>query len=109
MTCKNCLYYEMCKICNSFDECGDPVRYDMCKRGECEFFKEKSRFVELPCKVGDTFYAPIRGEICEFECIGFVYGYGKISLITPSSRTFPLNKEAFLTREEAEKALAESE
>lgn len=105
MTCKDCLHYEACnkfiwKEMMIIESVADFV---------CGDYKDKSRFVELPCKVGDKFYTPIRGEVCEFKCIGFVYGYGKISLIEPSGRSFLLNEEAFLTREEAEKALAERE
>lgn len=113
MTCKNCLHYEMCKICNSFDECGDPVRYDMCVRGECEFFKDKSRFAELPCKAGDTAYcfAPcfdemhhpklkvVEAEILEVRTTATVLGL--------DFDVDKIGKTVFLTREEAEKALAE--
>ena len=47
MTCKDCVHYDVCnrignKILNGFEVCNQ--------------FKDKSRFVELPCKVGDTVY-----------------------------------------------------
>lgn len=56
MTCKdNCLCNEVC------------ANYDLFKPEECSHFKDKSRFVELPCKVGDTFYilaqSSIKGEL----------------------------------------------
>ena len=56
MNCKDCLYYDFCIDCNDFDERGNPIKYNRCEWEECECFKEKSRFVELPCKVGDTVY-----------------------------------------------------
>jgi hypothetical protein len=75
---------------------------------KCPNFADKSQFVELPCKVGDTVYwYNMSGEITEavivkngfiakIEC-GFEYdvGYDEIG------------KTVFLTREEAEAALAE--
>lgn len=47
MTCKDCVHYDVCnrignKILNGFEV--------------CDQFKDKTRFVELPCKVGDTVY-----------------------------------------------------
>ena len=39
MTCKDCLHYEVCYY-HDFEE--------------CEWFKDKSELVHLPCKVGDT-------------------------------------------------------
>ena len=45
-TCKNCIHYAVC----GFDD--DEIEYTAL----CSFFKDRSRFVELPCKVGDTVY-----------------------------------------------------
>ena len=56
MNCKDCLHYELCNICNDFDERGCSIKYNRCEWEVCECFKEKSRFVELPYKVGDTVY-----------------------------------------------------
>lgn len=45
--------------------CNDCIHHDVCDmtRSECEyygdFFKDKSLFVELPCKVGDEVYVPV--------------------------------------------------
>lgn len=49
-SCKDCL---SCKVCyhtqvENLPECTE-VR-------DCEHFKDRNRFVELPCKVGDTVY-----------------------------------------------------
>ena len=41
MTCKDCIHYAVCKFMD----------------GEiCNHFKGKSRFIELPCKVGDSLF-----------------------------------------------------
>lgn len=52
--CKDCVHVEVCKdyiktVLGDFDDsqmCGD----------DCEFFQDRSHFVELPCHVGDTVY-----------------------------------------------------
>ena len=100
MICNDCLHYEACR---DWDEDG----YILDGMVECRNFKDKSRFVELPCKVGDKFYAPIRGEVCEFECTGFMLIRKTILLIDEHNRAFSFNQDAFLTKEEAEKALEE--
>ena len=40
-TCKDCLCFGMCLLSSE-------------KVGICEEFKDRSKFIELPCKVGDT-------------------------------------------------------
>ncbi len=51
MTCKDCIYYSGCSgILNDFGMRLNPAR-EVCDR-----FKDRSRFVELPCHVGDTVY-----------------------------------------------------
>lgn len=46
MTCKDCICFKMCRMTDDLfftDEIAN----------SCDSFKDKSRFVELPCKVGD--------------------------------------------------------
>lgn len=93
-SCKDCLHYEFCcagKLCLP-----DYVN--------CKYFKDRNRFVELPCKVGDTVYQTdgIR-----------IYG-NKIERIIFDTNNFgfdetSIGKSIFLTREEAERALNSSE
>ena len=45
MTCKDCIYGKMCLPRVAVG--GDKI---------CQYFKDKSLFVELPCKVGDNFF-----------------------------------------------------
>lgn len=107
MKCADCLHYEACQ---SWIRHGtalwDDFHYSV---EDCPFYEDKSEWIHLPCKVGDTFYAPIRGEVCEFECTGFMCIRKTILLIDEYNRAFSFNQDAFLTREEAEKALAERE
>lgn len=50
MTCKDCLHADVCYMVEHYgvDLTEDGQEYD------CNQFKDKSRFVELPCKIGDT-------------------------------------------------------
>jgi hypothetical protein len=121
-TCKDCLHYEACK---RFNEIRTNV-IDESKRGAenlCELYADKSRFVELPCKVGDTvwYLNPVH-EICEalVESVEFNLYTNPQTWISvkyysewfgehrlKSRIDMLLNKTVFLTREEAEAALAE--
>lgn len=82
--------------------------------------EEQGRLVILPCKVGDTVYAPTRNFISEFRVSQFDFGgYEKPYLwvnwyltkgITGNFRidgisASEIGKTVFLTREEAEAAL----
>ena len=45
-SCKDCLHYE---VCSAEKSClPDYVN--------CKYFKDRNRFVELPCKLGERFY-----------------------------------------------------
>lgn len=50
MTCKDCIHYEACKFL------GMNVDDTKLRKEFCGCFKDKGRFVELPCKVGDKVY-----------------------------------------------------
>ena len=52
MTCKDCIHYS---LCNYEEICHYDI--DNIKNAkDCSFFQDSSRFVELPCHVGDTVY-----------------------------------------------------
>ena len=145
MTCKDCLHYEVCGRCIPSDL--DIDVFDFCRDGRtdeihdieerCNCFKDKSEWVHLPCKVGDTLYkmcpqgravkmgAMWDGKIvtpckrCPWEnCQCFDIGYQKdmeniIQPIKMKSIQFIFNikpyigKIWFMDKEEAEKALTE--
>lgn len=105
-TCKDCLHFELCFDDNitQFDE-GDAER--------CTYFKDRSKYVELPCKVGDVVYAVSKCnnkifsrkviEILLKEDNGYIY-------TEPCYFIFEdFGKTVFLTKEEAEQALRERE
>ena len=103
MTCKDCVHYEVCRS-------SDNEPFD-----ECNHFKPKSRFVELPCEVGQTVHYIAFRKIYEskvaeitvvpFEKVKFeMHCYGGMCYDLRD-----LGKTVFLSREEAEKALKERE
>lgn len=53
MTCKDCIHYEICQKCSFCDL----TEYVEDLKKVCEWFKNKSKYIDLPCKVGDTVYA----------------------------------------------------
>ena len=108
-TCKDCIHYDVCIWDGEIVENSD----------NCSYHKDKSRIVELPCKVGDTVYEirPDRGFIQEYtvitihisRCDAFfdwelIDGEGIYSNVNGFTVNM-LGKTVFLTREEAEKAL----
>ena len=58
MTCSECIHCDVCKYAYSYIDPTNSNEYTICRK-----FKPKSRFVELPCKVGQTVY-----DITEFIC-----------------------------------------
>ena len=56
MTCKDCLYYDFCNDYNEYPEYVQHCEQTTGTEFKCSRFKDKSRFVELPFKVGDTVY-----------------------------------------------------
>lgn len=51
MTCKDCYYSEICSALG-----GVFNKKDETNATKCKFFKDQSRIIELPCKVGDKLY-----------------------------------------------------
>jgi hypothetical protein len=110
MTCKDCLHYEAC------DE-QKKINYKLSK-SVCKRFKDKSRFIELPCRVGDVVYDITLGNAKKQKVISiavlkssvtnslFIHcGNYRNAILTHGLTDF--GKTVFLSREEAEKALKE--
>ena len=100
MTCNDCIHNDVCEVIK-----GRPHRVGINalrvseKRCPYHSFKDKSRFIELPCKVGDTVYAIVNQHYLRCAsiasipfCIPLYNGYGET---------------VFLTREDAERKLEE--
>ena len=122
MDCTKCLYEVACDLNRRMSGNNNPLKYDK----ECPIFKDKSRYIEVPCKVGDTVYylnaryhmALYRNTIYEAKVARIVITSLGVALVihirdesgcceVPDVKDF--GKTVFLTREGAEKALAERE
>ena len=101
MTCKDCVHVDVC------EEYGEV--FSLIKGGKCSLFKDRSRFVELPCKSGDeVFYFDTAGQIYTSKITQFIYG--TTGLLLDSDVMFEsslIGKRFFFTREAAEQALKE--
>lgn len=113
MTCNDCIHYEVCKVH------GMKVDDTNFRKEFCGCFKDKSRFVELPCNVGDTVYfiTDRNKGYKKFEIIETTVtkvgrkGSGAFFQMrinsTYETAVSALGKNVFATREEAEKKLQE--
>ena len=95
-SCKDCMHE---KVCDYFGG-------DLNEEGaeNCVCFKDRNRFVDLPCKVGDTVYQTDGIRIYENKIERIIFDTNNIGFDETS-----IGKSIFLTREEAEKALKERE
>lgn len=114
MTCKDCYYEHVCTIAH------DSITQKGIHRKEtCQFYKDKSRIVELPVSVGDKVYKITRNRVkeCEVVFVGlsadekcsyfnFVENYEDGTFYKSYSMPFDvIGKTVFLTPEKAEETL----
>ena len=122
MTCKDCIHYE---ICNRWDNWNDEFyadgNSDRCH--DYSRFKDKSLFIELPCKVGDVVYVIKNNKICAKDIVYYNKIHSRVAeqneeywhcvdkdRISINVITFypeNIGKTVFLTKEEAEAKLKE--
>ena len=118
MTCKDCLCSDVCiETRDQIQMLAYQSRNDVEK--VCSNFKDKSRFVELPCKVGDIVYIISEGDIIPLYVGCIENNHRGISILGFNeeyfgNKTITLYPDKqiikwFLTREEAEKALERSQ
>lgn len=109
MTCKDCIHYVICKDvgCARYDNFDDKTKYTTCTT-----FKDKSKYIELPCKIGDILYEPYEDDIDESRVTSICIKADEIEIEADSgifiANSFDKNdigKTVFLTKEEAQKAL----
>lgn len=108
--CQDCIHYDVCKI---FSQTTQYVMF-----GKCDYFLDKSRIVELPCKVGDTVYT-IENNLIQKWYIGLIDNtgeYWKCKLKSNKNKYKydfrfvkfdDFGKTVFLTKKEAEARLKE--
>lgn len=109
MTCKGCMH---CGVC---DYTYTVLDLDAVEK-RCDDFADKSQYIKLPCKVGNTVY--FIKSLFSFMSTPKAEKVRKIEIIEDemifrtSTRTFnekAINDTVFLTKESAEKALRERE
>lgn len=121
--CTDCVHYELCLHQEKFlieHNRKDLIRrygFGLSEPEICCNFRDRSRFVELPCKLGDTLFVPTRNFVSEYKIVSFhVCGEGiwyRTNVIKGiltrliSDDVENIGKTVFLTREEAEQALRE--
>jgi len=135
-SCNNCLHGEACefisqryeKLINDFfNEQGreTSVKFRLPDAEKCPHFKDRSRFVEPPCKVGDKLYFNnVHLQYAKVLAIYIDASGGMFDLdITTKTETVAgyehfinkdysfedIGKRIFLTKEQAEQALKERE
>lgn len=113
MTCKDCIHYVVC---------------DRCPQNNREVYAPKSRYIELPCAVGDTVYSFIRrwkieDGIAPYQITNIAISQNKKGVWTKKYRAMRINegktidwqinfcfeeigKTVFLSLAEAEKELS---
>lgn len=114
-----------CKICFKKDVCryNDGVN-SYCKSDfGCPHYKDRSKFVDLPCKVGGTVYVIdiVEYEIdeagnneyliapCTVSCIILLDDKIQIKCRETNNYIWTFKKDVFITQQEAETALKERE
>lgn len=115
--CKECIHSDLCKDMHRFGIVDLPYNAD---GAVCDHFKDRAGIVELPCKVGDTVYIIDEGEdecsepyVLDVKVLSLTIeerGIGVELLLPLGFRQVSwcvIGENVFLTREEAEKALAE--
>ena len=68
MTCKDCVHYNVC------EEWADRTNHAYYQYGSyCEQFKDKSRFVELPCRCEDYIHSVPLDNNCELNTTMYLH------------------------------------
>lgn len=52
--CKDCIHYD---VCDHFVKIRTETLSSIQQSEDCLFFKDKSKFIKLPCSIGDVTYA----------------------------------------------------
>ena len=121
MTCKNCLYFDKCQHeYFKFNEFFKDTKFlYIGDNKSCKYFKDRSLFVRLPCKIGEEVYTIRWWDNKKEKCTDskgntFYRTVQKYKVTKEKFSPFSLDylqfgKKVFLTKEAAEKALEEWE
>lgn len=115
VTCKDCLHNHVCALWRAQEE-QDAKSWSDSDDWDCDYFDDKSRFVELPCKVGDVVYSvitafnvPIESKIYEicFRSGILAFRAARKGYFGIAFTENDIGKTVFFDCREAEAALAE--
>ena len=98
--CKECVHAEVCEYDGT--QCIDGIA------DNCSLFKDRSRFVELPCKVGDVIFCTTMGKIYQGTIGRIEKDDEGFAIITTDGYCFD-SSICYHTQKEAEQALKERE
>ena len=120
--CTDCVHYELCLHQEKFlieHNRKDLIRrygFGLCEPEICCNFRDRSLFVVLPCKVGDTIYVVEKGKVIQDSVVTLYVAYFggdketfQFDGIKTDGYFSDFGKTVFLTREAAEQALKERE
>lgn len=124
--CRDCLHVDICEhFANTLNqrlihycEIHIPFEKEVIHSEPCEYFKDRSRSADLPCKVGDYLYRPDRFGIGKYLVVGIQLLKSNridiawklldgVGIPIPYISAEDIGKTVFLTREEAEITLEE--
>lgn len=117
MTCKDCIHYDVCENYLNYQRktIQGKAGYLKVHKKKCPYEKDKSKYIELPCNIGDKVYHIIREiEITE-ESIYRIRVYEDNHIAFSACRKGgrivfnedEIGKTVFLTKSEAEQKLKE--
>ena len=113
MTCKECIHFE---VCDSGRHIGEYIEddgvYTEGVEKECPTFKDRRRFLEAPCKVGDKFYSVLTEfgdwSVEESEIIGICIETGEWYVESKDGEFWKVGTDlCLLDKADAERVLKE--
>ena len=108
-TCKDCVHVDVCRFKDLPAPLSDSyIRESECIEKRCGDFKGRSRFVELPCKLGDKIFYTTMGKIHQ-AVVDRIELYDEGVAIITAAGYCPDSSICYHTQEEAERALKERE
>lgn len=108
--CTDCVHYELCLHQEKFlieHNRKDLIRrygFGLSEPEICCNFRDRSRFVELPCRVGDKVYCGSFGKLMEDEIICITIDDNETRVVLKRGISYDIdkiNQMFFLTREQA--------
>lgn len=112
LTCKDCIHFEVCDEYHKGywgSAAITPTNIDQTETDNCPHFKDRSKFIELPCKVGDIVYFIKKGKIIKDSVrdINYISAWKGFEFNTLVDKWYEENigHKIYFTLEEAKQAL----